>query len=72
MKCIIGSMFSDCTLYLPDSTTLKTALQVKNLCERANPDGLAPRRIGCLFYRPSPMLTDKIQRYIIKLEAVRW
>ena len=71
LKTIIGRVYPECTLILPEATLINTALEVRNLSDVKRADDSVVQRIGCKFSRLSPAMLDKVQRYIFKLEAVR-
>lgn len=72
MKAVLGRLYPDCTLILPESTLINTALEVRNLNTVDHCDKDSVLRVGCSFHRMPPALLDKLQRYIFKLEAVHW
>lgn len=63
--------FHDCRLMLPDLGIVTARLQVRNVFEITNRNGIRMLRAGCQFMGLSGNASSMIQRYILKIERER-
>lgn len=63
--------FQDCRLTLPDLGVITARLQVRNVFEITNRNGISMLRAGCQFIGLSGNASSMIQRYILKVERER-
>lgn len=66
-----GIIYENCQIALPETGTIKTAIQVKNAYEITLRNGQNCMRAGCQFINLPASMEAMIQRYIIKQEQMR-
>ncbi|GAA4015253.1 flagellar brake protein [Actimicrobium antarcticum] len=64
----IGRIYQACQIYLPGSTVVTTALEIRNSVDVTLANGNVSRRLGCLFMDLPKSMLAVIQRYITRLE----
>lgn len=64
----IGRIYRDCQIYLPGSTVVTTALEIRNSFDIQIDSVRHSRRLGCLFHDLPKSMLAVIQRYITSLE----
>ena len=64
----IGRIYRGCQIYLPGSTVVTTALEIRNSVDLRMENGKHSRRLGCLFNDLPKAMLAVIQRYITRLE----
>ncbi|MFT5532253.1 MAG: c-di-GMP-binding flagellar brake protein YcgR [Candidatus Paceibacteria bacterium] len=64
----VGRIYRGCQIYLPGSTVVSTALEIRNSIDVRLENGKHTRRLGCLFHDLPKAMLAVIQRYITRLE----
>lgn len=64
----VGRIYRGCQIYLPGSTVVTTALEIRNSVDLRLENGKHSRRLGCLFHDLPKAMLAVIQRYITRLE----
>lgn len=64
----VGRIYRGCQIYLPGSTVVTTALEIRNSVDLRMENGKHSRRLGCLFHDLPKAMLAVIQRYITRLE----
>ncbi|EGF30312.1 hypothetical protein IMCC9480_1726 [Oxalobacteraceae bacterium IMCC9480] len=64
----VGRIYHGCQIYLPGSTVVTTALEIRNSIDLRLENGKHTHRLGCLFHDLPKAMLAVIQRYITRLE----
>ncbi|HEY6095833.1 MAG TPA: flagellar brake protein [Gallionellaceae bacterium] len=63
-----GQIYPDCRIELPGIGILKVTIQVRNVFELADKQGLATRHAGCEFMNLNGQMSMLLQRYIAQMQ----